>query len=198
MTRALLGVLLVLGLGPIAAGRTSDGFAIERPFAEGGTVRLLLASGDYAVRAGAADRIAVRWEADDEARVKDLRKLTADIRVMGTAATIVTEGKTTHIRFRIEVPARSDLNLRVRAGEITIDGIEGHKDVRMTAGELRIGVRPDSLSSTRASVTFGDIDARALGISKSGIKRSLNWAGDGAYTLDARLFAGDLVLAHQR
>ena len=51
------------------------------------------------------------------------------------------------------------------------------------------------MAAAHASVTFGDLDARALGISKSGIKRSLDWIGGGTYALDARLGAGDLTLA---
>jgi hypothetical protein len=65
----------------------------------------------------------------------------------------------------------------------------------MTAGDLKIGVQPESLARARASVTFGDLDARPLGISKSGIKRSFTWIGAGTYTLDARLFAGDITLS---
>jgi hypothetical protein len=97
--------------------------------------------------------------------------------------------------FVIELPARSDVHLRMRAGEIKLQGIDGHKDIRMTAGELKIGVRRETLASAHASVTFGDLDARALGISKSGIKRTLDWFGGGDYELDARLGAGDLTLA---
>jgi hypothetical protein len=76
-----------------------------------------------------------------------------------------------------------------------VKGIDGHKDIRMTAGDLKIGVRRESLARAHASVTFGDLDARALGISKSGVKRSLDWIGGGTYALDARLGAGDLTLA---
>jgi len=83
----------------------------------------------------------------------------------------------------------------VKAGDIDMRGIEGNKDIRMTAGNLTIGVRPDTLWYARGSVTFGDIDARPLGIEKGGIKRSFEWIGGGKYTLDARLFAGDLKLA---
>jgi hypothetical protein len=191
-----LGVLLlaspVLAEAPRAA---ITGPSIERPFAEGGSVRLQLTSGDYVVRAGASDRIVVRWEADDEARVKDLQRLVVDVQVTGAVALVSTEGKANHVRFVIELPARSDIRLRMRAGEIRLQDIEGHKDVRMTAGDLRIGVRRESLSIAHASVTFGDLDARALGVSKSGIKRSLDWIGGGRYELDARLGAGDLTLA---
>jgi hypothetical protein len=195
MTRVVLA-LLVLGIAPSLAPAqgADDRNTIERPFEAGGCVRLSLASGDYSLRAGDADRIVVRWSADDEARAKDLRKMSVDVHVDGRMATVFTDGPTKHVHFTIEMPARSDVYLRVKAGDVEVHGIEGNKDIRMTAGDLTIEVRPGTLWYAHGSVTFGDIDARPLGIDKGGIKRSFEWIGGGKYTLDARLFAGDLKL----
>jgi hypothetical protein len=189
--------LLVLAISPSMASAQDDGDrgTIERPFDQGGCVRLSLASGDYTLRAGDADRIVVRWSADDEARAKDLRKMSVDVHVDGRMATVVTDGPTKHVHFTIEIPARSGLYLRVKAGDIDVQGIECNNDIRMTPGDLTIGVRPGTLWYVHGSVTFGDIDARPLGIEKGGVKRSFEWIGGGKYTLDARLFAGDLKLA---
>jgi hypothetical protein len=205
MRLVLVGSLGVLALGSLALAQTpapsqpaTDAPVVERPFAEGGRVHLQLASGDYVVRAGASDRIVVRWEAGDDSRVSDVKELLVDVRVTGSTAVVVTEGQTRDMDFVIELPARSDVSLRIRAGDIRLEGIEGHKDVRMTAGDLKIGVRRESLASAHASVTFGDLDARALGVSKSGVKRSLDWIGGGRYELDARLGAGDLTVVETR
>ena len=159
MQHVLIGLLGVLALRSLASAQTSpaapvsptDTRTIERPFAEGGRVHLQLASGDYTVRAGASDRVIVRWSAGDEARLKDLRELFVNVRVTGSTAVIVTDGKTRHVDFVIELPARSDVSLRMRAGELRLHGIEGHKDVRMTAGELTIGVRRTAVATTAAS-----------------------------------------------
>jgi hypothetical protein len=196
MTRVMLGMFSVWISGSLAFGQVADDRGtIERPFVEGGRVRLSLASGDYMVRAGDADRIVVRWSADEDAHEKDVRKVSVDVHVDGRIATVFTDGPTNHVRFTIEIPARSDVYLRVKAGDIELKGIEGNKDIRMTAGDLTIDVRPGTLWYVHGSVTFGDIDARPLGIEKGGIKRSFEWIGGGKYTLDARLFAGDLKLA---
>jgi hypothetical protein len=199
MKRVLIGLLAACTVGSFAQGQgINDRDSIERPFASGGSVRLSLSPGDYIVRAGADDRVVVRWSPDQDVRVKDLRKVSIVVHTAGSSATITTDGPTKHLRFTIEIPSRSDLYLRARAGDVTVEGIEGNEDIRMTAGDLTIDVRPSSLSRAHASVTFGDLAARPLGISKGGIKRSLDWAGVGTYTLDARLFAGDLTLSHQR
>jgi len=118
--------------------------------------------------------------------------------VLGSVATIRTEGPTKRARIVIEIPARSDLYLRMRAGDVRIAGIEGNKDIHMTAGDLRIDVLPESYSHVHASVTFGDLRAHALGISKDGIGSSFEWSGAGKYILHASLFAGDLTLSQGR
>ena len=65
-----------------------------------------------------------------------------------------TDGPTKHVRFTIEIPERSDVYLRMRASDMRVDGIEGNKDIRMTAGDLNIGIRPASLWRAHASVTL--------------------------------------------
>jgi hypothetical protein len=156
MQFVLIGSLGVLALGSLALVQTAarapvsapvGDYSIERPFADGGQVRLQLASGDYTVRAGASDRVVVRWHAGDVARLEDLKKLDVDVQVAGSLATIVTDGPVKHREFTVELPSRSDVHLRMRAGEVTMTGIEGHKNVRMTAGEMTIGVRAESLGS---------------------------------------------------
>jgi hypothetical protein len=193
MRRGLIAVAS-LALSAIAFGQTSTDNTIERSFSEGGIVTLNLSSGDYTVRAGAGDRVRVRWRADDADHEKDMKKITVTTDVFERVLTIRTKGPTRHARFTIEIPARSDVHLRVRAGDVRIEGIEGNKDVRMTAGDLHIDVQPDLLRHVHASVTFGDLKASRLGIEKDGIKNSLDWFGGGQYTLDARLFAGDVTL----
>ena len=194
MTRGLI-VVASLALGAIVFGQSNaDGHVIEQPFPEGGLVTMNLSSGDYAVRAGASDRIRVHWQADDARHERDMEKIKVRTDLFGTVATIRTQGPTSRARFTIEIPARSDLHLRIRAGDVRIDGIEGNKDVRMTAGDLDIDVAPDSLWHVHASVALGDLKAHPLGIEKDGIRNSLDWFGAGTYTLDARLFAGDLML----
>jgi hypothetical protein len=194
MTRGLIAAAS-LALGAITFGQTrSDDHSIEQSFSEGGIVTLNLSSGDYTVRAGPSDRVRVYWRAEDAEHEKEMRQIKVVTDVFERVATIRTQGPTNRARFTIEVPARSDVHLRVRAGDIRIEGIEGNKDVRMTAGDLHIDVRPDSLRHVHASVTFGDLKATSLGIDKDGIRNSFDWFGDGEYTLDARLFAGDVTL----
>ena len=129
MTRVMLAMCGVWIGGALVSGQVAvDRNTIERPFAEGGCVELRLASGDYTLRAGDTGRIVVRWSADDAAHVKDLRKMSVDVHVDGRNARVLTNGPTNHVHFTIEMPARSDVFLRVKAGDIdTVKrGIDRH------------------------------------------------------------------------
>jgi len=193
MRRGLI-VVVSLALGAVTFGQTADPNTIEQPFSEGGIVTLNLSSGDYTVRAGASDRVRVQWRAADVEHDKDMQKIQVVSDVFERVLAIRTKGPTSHARFTIEIPARSDVHLRVRAGDVRIEGIEGNKNVRMRAGDLHIDVQPESLRHVHASVSIGDLQARSLGIEKDGFKNSLNWFGNGQYMLDARVFAGDVTL----
>jgi hypothetical protein len=127
-----------------------------------------------------------------------MKKIKVHTSVSGNVASLRTDGPTKHARIVIEVPARSDLHLRMRAGDLRVIGIEGNKDIRLTAGDLKIDILPASYSHVHASVTFGDLQARPLGISKDGIGNSFEWSGTGKYSLHASLFAGDLIFERVR
>jgi hypothetical protein len=193
MTRALIAVAS-LALSAVTFGQSTDDNTIERSFFEGGIVTLNLSSGDYTLRAGPSDRVRVRWRTEDPRHEKEMKTITVATDVFERVVSIRTKGPTKHASFTIEMPARSDLHLRVRAGDVRIQGIEGNKDVRMTAGDLHIDVQPDTLRHVHAAVTFGDLKAHSLGIEKDGIRNKFDWYGAGEYTLDARLFAGDVTL----
>ena len=194
MTRGLI-VAASLALSAVASGQTgADQQTIERSFSEGGIVTLNLSSGDYTVRAGANDRVRVQWRADDAEHEKDMKKITVVSDVFERVLTIRTKGPTKPRPLHDRDSGSLGCPLAGACRRHAIEGIEGNKDVRMTAGDLYIDVQPDSLRHVHASVSIGDLNARSLGIEKDGFRNSLDWFGDGRYTLDARLFAGDVVL----
>jgi hypothetical protein len=179
-------ILLTVSMGQSQPSADS----VQHSFASGGTIHLKLSSGDYTIRAGAEDRILARWASDETVPIEDVVRLA----VRGASATVRTDGPLKHSRFVIELPGRSDIQLNIRAGDIRIAGIEGNKEIHMTAGDLNISLDPDLYSRIDASTTFGDLDAYPLHISKGGIARSFHWTGSGKYALSAHLFAGDLKL----
>src|SRR5580698_2266429 len=110
------------------------GSPVEKDFVPGGKVEMTLESGDYEVRPSADNRIHVHWnEADKRVAVKlTTNGKSADLRVENTP--------NGHFHARIEVPAATDLRIRLTAGDLTVGEIKGDKDIEMNAGDLRVSV----------------------------------------------------------
>ena len=163
----------------------------ERKFVSGGTVRLDLAAGEYEIVASRDDRIRVSW--DDHG--KDA-KVSLRIDIQASKATVRTDTPWKDgPSIRIELPRKTNMIVRLTAGDLNIEGIEGSKDVSAHAGDVSINVgRRDQYRYVKASVTVGDLTADAFNINTDGLFRSFEWTGKGQYELRAHLMAGDLKL----
>ena len=194
---ALAALLLTFVAAPRAADddvRYSD--SLERAFAPAGIVRLDLSAGDYRIRRGDDERIRVTWYTRSAER---LNQVWVKATVKDKTAAISTSGVRGRARFEIELPRRSDLHLRMTAGDLSIAGIEGNKDVFLRAGDLDIEVpEPDQYRQVRASLVAGDLTARPFGFTTGGLFRSFDHSGPGRYNLRVRLWAGDLRLVAPR
>ncbi len=161
----------------------------EKPFAAGGKVCLTLEAGGYTLEASPDDRLRVRCEGAEAEQVRvdiDTRGAEADIDVRRTPRG--------HFRAVIQVPERTDLTIRMTAGELKVRGIVGHKDIKLRAGELDLAVPdPDAYRTVKASVWAGEICASPWRSSKGGLFRSVALDGPGAYDLRAKLLAGQIT-----
>ena len=197
--RLLLSALALAVSGPLVAApaaqsdapsRPSD--ALDTPFAANGTISMELSAGGYRISAGRDDRIRLRWSVR---RQSQLSEVEAYADVDGAEATVVMDGPANEFRAVIEVPARSDLYLRLSAGELSIEDIVGDKDIRLHAGEVRVDVGdPATYRRVRASVWAGELRAEPFRRRTGGLFRSLDWRGDGEYDLRVSLKAGELRL----
>jgi Putative adhesin len=166
----------------------STGSPAEKDFVSSGKVQITLESGDYEIRASSDSRIHVRWNEASGARVKlTTNGKSADLRVENTP----------HNNFHatIEVPALTDLRIRLTAGDLRVSGIKGDKDIEANAGDIIVSVGSSSdWGDVDASVTAGDLHAPAFQAAKGGLFRSLSWKGPGKYRLHVHLMAGDINL----
>ena len=191
---SIVAAALVVGTSPVTSqGRERGSDSLERSFNNGGRVRMDLAAGEYMITGSSANQVRVEWSVRDADRLWRA-KARADVR--GSLATIETDGPSNGgLRADIRVPLKSDLDIRLSAGELTVEGVEGNKEIDLYAGEIDLDVGPPTdYRTVEASVWAGEISARPFGISKEGLFRSVDWRGSGAYRIRVKLWAGEIRL----
>jgi len=166
---------------------------VQQAFPAGGRVYFDLSPGGYTIRASDSDQITVVYHASSEAQ---LRSVKATIQITGSIAR-VSVSNTPHNNFsaEIEVPRQSGLKVRMFAGEVIVDGVQGDKDVQVTTGRIEIRIpHPDEYGDREASVSAGSIEASAFDVSKGGLFRSFEQSGRGKYRLRAHVTTGEIDL----
>jgi hypothetical protein len=85
---------------------------------------------------------------------------------------------------------------RSPAGDLSVSGVVGDKDIEIHAGDLTISVGAAAdYKHADASVWAGDLAAAAFGVTKDGLFRSFDQDNPGGKSrLHAHVGAGDLVL----
>ncbi len=163
---------------------------VDKPFVAAGTINLDLDGGAYEIKPGADSHIRVALSGT-------IGNARADIAIDGSRADVKVKD-TPHNNFHavIEVPAQSDIVVRLAAGELKVGAVTGNKDVESYAGNVNVTVaHADDYARVDTAVKAGEIDAAPFGGSKSGLLQEFTWSGGGKYTLRAHLGAGNLVLA---
>lgn len=101
-----------------------------------------------------------------------------------------------NLEVRIEVPRRTNLNVRMFVGEVRVDEVKGDKDIDLGAGQITISsIHDGDYRAIDASVSVGEVQARAFGTQKGGFFRSFrrkNSSGD--YWLQAHVTTGEIDL----
>jgi hypothetical protein len=191
---AVVTVGLALSAGCVAMESSVDAEQtdhLERSF-DGTKLTLHLSAGEYEIRGSADRKIRVRWRTKNP---NDMRKVKIDVDTSASGGRIETDGPSNNFHVDIELPARCDLIVRLSAGELTLTGVEGHKDVSAYAGELTIGIeKPEAYRSVQTSVWAGELNAAPFKDAREGVFPSFKWKGKGTYDLHARLMAGEIHL----
>jgi hypothetical protein len=166
-------------------------FAVDFP--SGSRLRLHLRSGEFHIVGRKANKIAVRLNGRNADNARDLTVRfkqwddEADLRVFG--------GPKNNLEVTIEVPGSATLFIRMPAGDLSVEGVSGDKDVELHFGELTIAVgNATDYSHVDASVMSGGLEAAPFGESHGGLFRSFEKNGSGKYKLHAHVGAGDLTL----
>ena len=193
--------LLVSGCGltPAASNRAEaetvnlDGQAFRTDLSKISTLRLHLRDGDFRIVGSDSDEITIH--ADGRNRALG-RRMQVQLKRTGDSLDIVfSHVPKNEFQVTIAVPRETNLFARMRAGDLSVDGVAGDKDLELLAGDLSIQV-PDAADygAVDLSVRFGDVSGCQFGSPRGSIGNSLKRDGAGKYRLHAHVFAGDLML----
>ncbi len=152
-----------------------------------------LEAGGYTVAAGSAENIVVTFRTHTE---DQLKRVKVEIKRTATSADVyISETPHNNFQATIEVPRRSNLWVRLSAGELIVEGVEGDKDLEVHAGRIQTDIpHPEQYGHRDASVMTGSIEASAFDVSKGGLFRSFEQQGPGEYRLHAHVMTGEIDL----
>jgi len=172
---------------------TLDGQGFRTDLSKISTLRLHVRDGDFRIVGSDSDEITIH--ADGKNRAMG-RRMQVQLKRTGKSLDIIfSHVPKTEFQVTIAVPRETNLFARMRAGDLSVDGVTRDKDLELLAGDLSIQV-PDATDygPVDLSVRFGDVRACQFGSPRGAIGNSLKRAGGGKYRLHAHVFAGDLML----
>jgi len=195
---AICLLAMTCGLAYGASGTTTETATLdEHPFQTDlgriTTVRLHLHDGDFRIVGSDSDDITIRTDGKNLPLAKKMK-----VHLERTANSLdisLSNVPKKDCQVTIEIPKETSLYARMRAGDLSVGGIAGDKDLELRAGDLNIQV-PDAAEygPVDLSVRFGDVSGNQFGDPKGWMGNSLKWGGNGKYRLHAHVLAGDLTL----
>ena len=187
----VIGLTLVLAAAMLNAQEHHS--AEQKAFISGGSIRIHLESGGYTIRPSDSNQISITYDASSES---DLNRVEVEIHTGPSAADVyVRNTPNNHFNAVIEVPRRSNLWVRLTAGKLEVQAVEGDKDLEIRAGQLSVDIpHPDDYGRRDASVLTGAIQASAFNVNKGGMFRSFEQRGPGKFRLHAHILSGEIDL----
>ncbi len=167
-----------------------------REFAAGGFVHVRLSVGDMHIKRGDTNKISLRYtvKSRHERNVKDA---TVDFDVRGKDATIefhAPSGGSTQFDVELEVPQTTNIDVHAKVGDVTVEEVEGDKDLSLGVGDLRISNGRAGYRVVNASTGIGDVHSDGYGETSGWLGKTLKYHGEGKYELRAHVGVGDIHL----
>lgn len=169
----------------------------SREFVSGGYVHVRFSVGDIHIKRGDSSKIKLQYtvKSRHESNVKDAH---LDFDVKGNNASIELHAPSsgnTEFDVELEVPANTNLDVHEKVGDMTIDNIDGDKDLDLGVGDIRVTTPAQSMYKlVRASTGIGDVDSGGYGETSGWLGKTLKYRGDGKYELRAHVGVGDIRL----
>jgi hypothetical protein len=167
-----------------------------RDFVAGGIVHVRMGVGDLHIIRSDTNQVRVRYtiKSSSESRVKNAH---VDIDIDGRDAQIEFHASTsgnTQFEVEIQVPQNTNLDVHEKVGDLTVENIEGDKDLQLGIGDIRVAFGRSAYHLVRASTSIGDVNGGGYGDTSGWLGKTLKYGGDGKYELRVHVLIGDVTL----
>ena len=167
-----------------------------RDFVSGGSVHVHMSVGDMHIKRGNSNQLRLEYTVKSR-RESSVKKAAVDFDVRGNEANIsfhVPGGGNTQFEVELEVPASTNLDIHEKVGDLTVENIEGDKDLELGVGDIRIATGESRYRLVRASAGIGDVNGDMYGETSGWLGKTLKYHGEGKYELRAHVGVGDIHL----
>ena len=195
-------LLLCLFLVPLCAAsdwRYEETHTDAREFVSGGYVHIRLSVGDLHIKRGDSAKIRLDYTVKSR-RESHLKQAGLDFNIRGNDATVefhAPTGSNTQFDVELEVPANTHLDIHQKLGDLTIDSVEGDKDLNLGVGDIRVSTGRSGYRLVNASTGIGDVDSDGYGETRGWLGKTLKYHGEGKFELRAHVGVGDIKLEGQ-
>jgi hypothetical protein len=192
-------VLFCLVLVPLCVAsdwRYEETHTDSREFVSGGYIHVRLSVGDLHIKRGDSSKIQLRYTVKSR-RESHVREAHVDFDVRGNDATVEFHAPgsgNTQFDVELEVPANTHLEVHQKVGDLSVENIEGDKDLSLGVGDIRISTEHSGYRLVKASTGIGDVDSDGYGETSGWLGKTLKYQGDGKYELRAHVGVGDIRL----
>lgn len=199
--KTLLAGLFLFSLAAVPLCRAHDWRYEEtrtdaRDFVAGGMLHVHLSVGDVHVRRGTDNKIHLRYTVKSR-REENMKEAHADLDVRGNDARLefhAPSGSSTDFDVELEVPANTNLDVHEKVGDLTVEDVEGDKDLELSVGDIRLSSEHTKYRLVQASAGIGDVHGADYGETRGWLGKTLKYRGEGKYELRAHVGVGDISL----
>lgn len=191
-------LLLILFAAPLCAAhdwRYEETHTAAHEFVSGGMLHVHARVGDLRIKRGDSDAIHLTYTVKSRLE-RYVKEASVDLDVRGRDATIEvhTGGENTQVDLELEVPSNTNLDLHEKVGDVTVDNIEGDKEIDLAVGDIRVERDPARYRLVHAKAGIGDVNGNGYGETSGWLGKTLRYQGEGKYELRASVGVGDINL----
>jgi DUF4097 and DUF4098 domain-containing protein YvlB len=171
----------------------------SREFVSGGCLHVRVSVGDVHIKRGDSAKIRLEYTVKSR-RESNVKQARVDFNIRGNDATVelhAPTGGNTQFDVELEVPVSTRLDVHQKVGDLTVDSIEGDKDLSLGVGDIRVSTGRSGYRLVNASTGIGDVNSNGYGETRGWLGKTLKYHGDGKYELRAHVGVGDIKLEGQ-